>query len=398
MRMEPESASVSKPAAWLPGEPLSPSGSSFPGPSPSADTPTAFRLARGQDGLRAIRADWLRLTDSLSFKRFFHLYDWYWSYLDALEQASDRVCFFMAYRRGVPVGVLPFKQGTRYFRGIPVRALEVVMHPHLCLSDVVFPPAFAGGRVWHEFRGFLQDANISWDAMLWWKVLPDAHIWHLLKDQPYLSLPQGRCDYFLRDAGYERLTQGFSKNFRANLRKARKRMQQSGKVEYQVARGRSQLLQAFPQFLAVEASGWKGEDGANTAIKLDRGLTRFYQNLIEHFGPRKECEISLLKLDGRCIAARFCLIVDHTCYSLKIAYDEAYARLAPGKLLFREDLKRILGEGRNLNLISDASWHANWRPQSHPVSNIYVFNQTPLGTAVSTLFKVRRFFKARTSA
>lgn len=389
MPIKSEPASVSKPVVWTPAAPPAPVTS----PVLLEDAPLEFRLERGQDGLRTLRDDWLRLARGLPFKRFFHLYDWYWSYLDALEQDADRVCFFVAYRQGTPIGVLPFKQVTRRFRGIPLRALELPMHPHLCLSDVVFPPLRAARDVWPEFRRFLQASDIAWDAMLFWQVLPDAHLWSLLKGVSRVSLSQGRCDYFLRDVSYEELAEGFSKNFRGNLRKARKRLQQSGKVEYQVARGRSQLVQAYPEFLEVEASGWKGEDGAKTAIKLDPGLNRFYQNLIEHFGPQRACEISLLKLDGRCIAARFCLIVDHTCYSLKIAYDEAYARLTPGKMLFQEDLKRILEEGRNLNLISGASWHAGWRPQGYPVSNVYVFNHTPLGTAISALWKVKRLLK-----
>ena len=55
-----------------------------------------FEVFQGAAGLTAIREDWNRVTRALDKPRFFHLYEWYESYLNTL---SDSPVYFVLARR-----------------------------------------------------------------------------------------------------------------------------------------------------------------------------------------------------------------------------------------------------------------------------------------------------------
>ena len=72
-----------------------------------------FEVFQGAAGLAAIREDWKRVTSALDKPRFFHLYEWYESYLNIL---SDSPAYFVLAR--IPAG------GAEGVRGVPSRATD----------------------------------------------------------------------------------------------------------------------------------------------------------------------------------------------------------------------------------------------------------------------------------
>src|SRR6185503_4060861 len=110
---------------------------------------------------------------------------------------------------------------------------------------------------------------------------------------------------------------GMSGGQRRHLRKCRKTLEQLGEVEFVCTRDPARLPDYFDQFLSLEASGWKGAQGEGTAIKLDPTLVCFYSNLLTAFSASGNCEINLLRVDGRNVAGDFALLANGTWYQLK---------------------------------------------------------------------------------
>jgi hypothetical protein len=139
----------------------------------------------------------------------------------------------------------------------------------------------------------------------------------------------------------------------------------------------------------VESSGWKGRSGEGTAIALHPELERYYRRLLGAFGARGECELSVLRLNGRCIAVQFCVTIGDVWYLLKIGYDEQYAKYSPGSLLQEDVLIRLCADPaiRLANLASDASWHLNWNPGTLGMSSYYL--AAPGALARPAIFLVR---------
>ena len=88
---------------------------------------------------------------------------------------------------------------------------------------------------------------------------------------------------------------------------------------------------AIEDFLALEASGWKGESG--TAAAHHEEVRSFIKMALLALTAENKVAIHRLLLDGRAIAAAITLYSGDTAWYWKTAYDENLARFAPGVLL-----------------------------------------------------------------
>ena len=349
-----------------------------------ARAPLDVTLVRGTQGLRAIASEWVEIANQLRRRRFYHWYGWLRSYLNALEPDPAALHFFVLRAGSRPVAIVPLKFEQERRLGIGVRVLTLPPHVHLPLRDVLCVADAVAGDVLDSLLAFLHAQRSRWD------VLRFADVMH---ESPLVSLQSGRgwrmivrraktCDWVVCDRPYETLARSFSRNFRSNLSKARNKLAQEAGVGFEsVSRPGPDMQRCFAEFLEVEASGWKGNAGTGTAIRLHPELLRFYESLIAELAPSGALVINCLRVAGVTIAAQFCVRDEDTLYVLKLAYDERQARLAPGNML----LERVIASGfasgsfRHVSLVGDPPWFKDWRPQEAPVYTIEVYNATPIG-------------------
>lgn len=354
-----------------------------------------FEVFQGASGLAAIREDWKSVTRALDKPRFFHLYEWYESYLTTMSDSP--VYFVLARRKGAPVGVIPLVLSPQRFAGMKLRCLSLPHHPHMLLCDAPVTNEGAGNITMRELITYLRrQRGIRWDALFFPNLLEDSGLLSALNDGStalQISEPQNHCDY-LPCLPPDELAARFSQNFRGNLRKARNKLAKFNRVEFISIRSPQEIDLALDQFLAVEASGWKGEAGERSAIKLGGRVLAFYQSLTRNFSRIGACEINLLRAEGKCIAGQFCLLAGDTSYILKIGYDEAYAQAAPGNMLLEHTIHRYFREGaiKYVNLVTDALWHSCWRPLSYVVYRAWGFNITAAGLTAYLLLRAKRRF------
>ncbi len=363
--------------------------------SPAPQGELRCQIVRGAKALPDLRAHWLRITSEMAHKRFFHLYPWHASYFGALEHDLSAMSVLVVNDGPVPAGVIPLKRDRREFYGIRLAVLELPRHVHVPLSDIVLSDRLRERDVAGAVRAFLSESRLEWDVLAFTNVLEDSCAFALAPDDPYrVALPTRRCDYLVKPASYDKFAKTLSKNFRANLRKARNKLSRfkgEGRVQCLSVRDPGQLEWAFDEFLRVEASGWKGEAGTRSAIQFSQRLRQYYHSLLTGFAELDGYEINLLRLDKRSIGAQFCLRTGDTNYLLKIGYDEAYAKYAPGNMLLEWLLKRGNdAQIRQINLVTDTAWHAGWAPASYQVYNVYLFNpRSSRARFVHKLMKLR---------
>jgi CelD/BcsL family acetyltransferase involved in cellulose biosynthesis len=116
----------------------------------------------------------------------------------------------------------------------------------------------------------------------------------------------------------------------------KKRMQQfraiakHGAMSFRRRRGEA-ARQALPEFLALEAAGWKGKAG--TAIARLPQASAYFDSLAVHFAAADALQIDTLLLDDHPLAMGLLVESAGTRHFLKIAYDETQARHSPGRSL-----------------------------------------------------------------
>jgi CelD/BcsL family acetyltransferase involved in cellulose biosynthesis len=96
----------------------------------------------------------------------------------------------------------------------------------------------------------------------------------------------------------------------------------------------------FKEFLALEASGWKGRGG--TAMQGIAPVAAMARAIVAAKARRDELRIHAIRLDGRAIAMLVCFLSGRAAYCWKIAYDESFARFSPGAQLMIEAGTRLL--------------------------------------------------------
>ncbi|HYE36636.1 GNAT family N-acetyltransferase [Methylocaldum sp.] len=343
-----------------------------------------IKTYRGLSGLDEIATEWECITNAMEYKRFFHLAEWYYCYLNSLEDEPNTVLFTVVYIDNDPEAIFPLKISSQRMLGLKMRVLQLPSHLHMCLNDfVVAKPERVKTYVPLVLKHLREMPDLSWDYIYLPRVLEESSAVLALAEQSNtLNVRRSceHCDYVVMRP-YNLMFQGFSKTFRSNMRRARKRADDLGNITYTSASKRPELDMAYEAFLDVEASGWKGQKGSATAIKIDKRLESFYRLLMERYSGSGGCEIHIMWLDKKPISVEFSLITDDTLYTLKIGYDENYSSCSPGHLLREYIMNYYENRGgiRFNNLITAASWHTGWKPQCYNVFHYYLCRPTVRG-------------------
>ena len=127
------------------------------------------------------------------------------------------------------------------------------------------------------------------------------------------------------------LEQALSGRKHKELRRIGRRLADVGALLFSVATEPASVTAAIDDFLAVEASGWKGRAG--TAATGDDALRRFFRAAIGGLAAEGKVAVNRIMVDGRAIAAAVRLRSGRAAWFWKIAYDESFARFSPGVLL-----------------------------------------------------------------
>jgi hypothetical protein len=112
-------------------------------------------------------------------------------------------------------------------------------------------------------------------------------------------------------------------------------------------------MAALGDFLALEASGWKGRAG--TAARDNPAIRTFLQAAVCELAGEDKARVDRLLVEGRPIAAMVTLKSGDTAWAWKIAYDESFARESPGVQLLLQVTQTLLDDPRVVRADSCAS-------------------------------------------
>lgn len=354
------------------------------------------RVFTGKQGLGALAPDWTRLLAEIDRPRFYQLPAWWQAYLEALEPNERSLHFLGIYSDAGLVGVFPLKRSVTHILGVPFRRLHVPQHSNMPFCDFVYARTERNRGLAHLVLAQLRaHPQLGADFLFLPRTLEGSVALHAAgghRGWRCLVEPRRAWNYLPCDS-VQAVQERLSPKFKRNLRNRMKRLSRHDDVRFSSVQVAGPPMQAaFEHFLDVEASGWKGASGAQTAIKLNADLRGLYGALVEHFSALGACEINLLHIGGRCIAGQLCLVVDDTCYLLVLGYDEAYANLSPGVLLTHSMIMRHAASERVrfIDLFGDADWHRDWEPLRQEFSRCYFFDETLRGRAAYLLMLMRR--------
>lgn len=330
----------------------------------------------GYAGFLRAERPWRALLAEVGSPRFFQTYEWYAAFFAHLWPHELPFGVIELQRDGECVGVFPYVlQSVRRF-GLTLRVLALPESPHWILSDLVLAADLDPRSSLRAICTCLTEAGVRWHALRLARVPEHSHAHRWSAGLPgTLVRPGGGSRYFDATQSFAELSAQFAGRLRKTLKKGHKRLAQSGAFEWLcVGSGDPRLPWAFEQFLALEASGWKGAQGSGSAIALSGAVTHFYQQLLGAQSPHLRSEIHLLCLADRPIAAQFASVCGTQRSIHKIAYDESWQQASPGSLLMANTLERSCLQGpiQRLSLVTDMPWMRDWNPTRETVYDIWV--------------------------
>lgn len=189
-----------------------------------------------------------------------------------------------------------------------------------------------------------------------------------------------RSPYLVVDRSWEELEDRLSSKRRANLRRLLRRLAAEGSLSFEVSDGSEALEPPLDEVFRVEALGWKGEEGS--AILSRPQTRRFYTELAIWAADQGLLRLCFLRLDGRPLAAGYCLEVGGIHYLLKVGFDPSYGRFAPGVLLRHDMLGRAVSRGctRYEFLGADEAVKLEWTDDVHERVLVQAFKRSAPGT------------------
>lgn len=345
-----------------------------------------FAAHQGLHGYHRIADEWRELALSLGDAcAFYHEPEWILAFLESGACDPDSVWLVTARREGALVAVAPLQYQDYRIGPFTPRLLGTIEDDQLQLSDFVFRQAHENARFMDELVQWLKSGSgLHWDGLRLRRVREDAAIRyaasHALPRNTQV-LQHAASSYFDTRADFEHATRAMSYHFRRNLRRQLRRSEEAWKVRAETASSGAALQHAFEQFLKIEASGWKGDEGSGSAIHCQPALLGFYQSLVRHFGARGECVINLLWFGEQAVAGEFALKTGRTLHVLKCGYREEHAKYAPGNVLLQLMIQQACEDvGTDmLSLVNDPPWSHRFKPLKTGVWSYFIPNTTLRG-------------------
>lgn len=360
---------------------------------------TSYELSvfKGIEGFQKIRSDWQALYDRIGQPQIFQSPQWYESYLTALAVVPDEFYIVGVYEQGRIRAVIPVNRHQYNIAGLKFISLEVPDHPNITYRDILAdqqsPPIDLYALLYENPD---MQRLLPWDMLQIKRVYKTSSAMGLLAAAPAARCFKKRVNLccMLPLGPFDTMMGKLSKKGRKKWRNKRNQLQKQPGFRYQTARSASELKEAYQLFLDVESSGWKGNEGS--AIKLNKRPNEYYKKLLALFSASGACEINLLWIEGKPVAAEFVLIGAHDAYTLKTGFNESYKNLSPGHFLLEYMMQRYhehFDHLKRINLLTGRSNYNYLRPEKEDVYDIYCFRKCIKGDLFSAFIRLRYLLK-----
>jgi CelD/BcsL family acetyltransferase involved in cellulose biosynthesis len=271
--------------------------------------------------------------------------------------ANDRM--IGVWRDGVLLGLMPVTAAKRYGR-LPIRHAENWVHYH-CFFGTPLVRAGAEVAFWQAVLRLLDEADWAANFLHIVGIDPTGPVLAGLQATRQADIVHRSERAMLRSdlapaAYYEAHVR---QKKRKEIRRLRSRLDELGIVEFNKLASSDPVDNWIHDFLALEASGWKGREGS--ALNDDPATQKFFTEAMSGAHRAGKLEMLRLMLDEKPIAMLVNFMTPPGAYAFKIAFDEDYARFSPGVLIKIENLKTLDR--------SDIDWTDSCAVEDHPMIN-----------------------------
>jgi CelD/BcsL family acetyltransferase involved in cellulose biosynthesis len=188
-----------------------------------------------------------------------------------------------------------------------------------------------------------------------------------------------RSPYLDINGDWERYQANLSRSFRRDLDRRLRRLNEEGRVSFEIVDGADRLDELLAEGFRVEAASWKGARG--TAVTARPETRQFYWDVAHWAASEGWLRLAFLRLDGCAIAFQYCLEERGVYYGLKGGYDPRFSKFSPGSLILRFNVARAFSAGlrRFEFLAGDEPYKLAWTNSWRNLVLLHLFAPSPRG-------------------
>jgi len=147
--------------------------------------------------------------------------------------------------------------------------------------------------------------------------------WYEYEHSQRATLIPGAC-------GEEYLAETLSAHRLKKLRAQQRKLAEQGSVEWRLSLGDEVLPAAVEDFLLLEDTGWRNEQG--TSLRSRPGDADFFRDMVDSFRRDRRIFFTELLVNGKVLASTSNLISGRAGFAFKIGWDPEYGKFSPGIL------------------------------------------------------------------
>lgn len=252
-------------------------------------------------------------------------------------------------------GFFPLVRHKRY-KGLPADALTLWKHLYCMVCTPLLRQGHEAESLNVIFDHFVTASDAP--ALLDWSYLSGEGAFHQALVEVFYHrhtlnfIDESWLRAMLRSqpgtSGEEYIRAALSSKRRKEIKRQENRLAEMGDLQFatlepQAQSGEYDEFASFESFIAdfiqLEASGWKGQEGSAFACNPDH--QEFFYAVTKAAYERRRLAMMALQLDGHSIAIKLDFFAGDGAFAFKIAYDEEYSRFSPGVLVELEGICRV---------------------------------------------------------
>jgi CelD/BcsL family acetyltransferase involved in cellulose biosynthesis len=343
----------------------------------------SVRVQRGGPELvEQVACEWRRLCDESGDEEVFYRPEWAQAYLQAFEPGAE-VILISAWLGDTLRGILPLVRRRIRMSGLPVVQLTLPANVHSLRASLTVCPREEGEAV---LKSLWQAAKAlpRWDLIDVANVVEGSALDRLValaqadgyrtarkRTSQTLYLPIGASS--TDKSAQPPWLAGTRPKFRSHLRRAKRQLEEQGTLALKHYNAADP--EALEKFYALEASGWKGEEG--TAIRCHPSTRQFYDAIANAAARNGYLSLDFLELNGKPIAGHFGFNLRGRYFLAKAGYDESFRRHGPGQLLVNEILGQTPERGlHEFDFVGPATWdESRWASARRTNYRVFIFRK-----------------------
>lgn len=332
-----------------------------------------------KDSLFDIKDTWGRLCN-LEGSDIFQSFEWALNWWNSYGYNKDLFTFVMT-ENNAPIGLAPLVITKEPFNHLPARKVELIYR-----MGLIAP--FRKKETVKELFVSLKDMKKKWDMIDFSDMDCDDDIIDILERESgkaglYFLLKEGDpYPYIDMDMSWEEYWNSRDGKFKRELRRCFRNMTKAGgkiniNINFYDTSRPVELKKAFEKIVALSLKSWKAK--SSSALCSKRENEKFLKGLIDIFSKKGKVEISFLEYNGEPISGTLGIIHKDIFYGFKTYYDERFARLSPGNLLFHSLLKKLFSYGiKRAELLKGLfPQKLRWLTGMHKKAHVMIFRNLP---------------------